>query len=162
VKLRLYLLLRVLVIILVFLALFLVYGPLWIPLRVSNVGPNVTVSIALLIIAILYISVSFYIGFADKTVKPWEKSLLLVGMIMGFFLFSFLGLFSAFDLGLSSPGFLQANPAFVNNLTLTTDLMFVTAATLFTAILGFTLIPRRESIVEWLKNYKEDKEHPYL
>jgi hypothetical protein len=153
-ELRLYLLSRVLVIILVFAALFLVYGPLWIPLQVSNVGPSVTVSIALLIIAILYISVSFCIAFADRRVKPWEKSLLLVGMIMGLFLF--LGLFSAFDLGLSSPGFLQANPAFVNNLMATTDLMFVIAVTLFTAIMGFTLIPRRKSIVEWLKNYNND------
>lgn len=152
-KLRLGFLLRVSLIILVVLALLIVYWLIWIPVNDNNLqraGPSVNASVELLIIAVLYVSISLWIAFADKEVKSWERSLLLVGMICGLLLFLYLGLISWALSVFYFPD--AAPPALLNNLSATSDFMFIIAAVLFATILGFTLIPRRKSIIEWMKN----------
>ena len=136
---------RVLIIILVILDLFLVY---WLLLE-----PTVTTGIELLIAVNSFVSISFWIAFADKEVKSWEKTLLLVGMTLGLLLFLFLGFVFAIDVSISMPGWKEENPTAVNNLSVTADLMFIIAIILFAAILGLILTrSRRESIIEWMKN----------
>lgn len=153
-KRRLVILSRVLVIALVILALFLVY---WLYLEyryngAGDFGPTVTTGIGLLIAVVLFVSISFWIAFADREVKSWERNLLLVGMISGLLLFLFLGFIFALDLSMSMPGWRDANPTAVNNLSITTDLMLIIAAILFAGILGFILTRSRvRSIVDWMK-----------
>ena len=94
-KRRFVILSRVLVIALVILALFLVY---WLYLEyryngAGDFGPTVTTGAGLLIAVVLFVSISFWIAFADKEVKSWERNLLLVGMISGLLLFLFLGFY---------------------------------------------------------------------
>ena len=74
-------------------------------------------------------------------------------MTLGLLLFLFLGFVFAIDVSISMPGWKEANPTAVNNLSVTADLMFIIAIILFAAILGLILTrSRRESIIEWMKN----------
>jgi magnesium-transporting ATPase (P-type) len=119
-------------------------------------GPSVTASVEFLVVAVLYISISFWIAFADRGVKSLEKKLMLVGMIIGLLvtlelaMFSWITIASVFNMGQIDPSF---NPILFNNLSTTSNLMLMAAGMLFVAILGFVLIPRRKSIFEWIKAY---------
>lgn len=154
-KLRSDLLLRVSLIILSILALLIAIWLVYLPSQIiyyTQPGPNVNASLGLLVITILYSSISAWIRFGDKEVKEWEKLLLLLCMVGGLLMALYLA-FAAWAAIWPEPYFVTRDyPTLVNNLHSTTDYMLMIAAILFASILGFTMVPRRKSIIEWIKN----------
>jgi hypothetical protein len=145
-------LLRVVLVILAVLALVIAVWLVLLPSRIlyySQLGPSVSASVELLVIAVLFVSVSAWIRFGDE-VKDWEKPLLLLGILGGLLLALCIG-FVTSTATIDEPPDLYS-PTLLNNLAATTDYMLIIAAILFAAILGFTMIPRRKSILEWMKN----------
>ena len=152
-KLGLEFLLRVSLVILAVLALVIAFWLVLPPSRIlyySQPGPSVNASVELLVIAVLFVSVSAWIRFGDKEVKDWEKPLPLLGMLGGSLLALCIG-FVTSTATIGEPPDLYS-PTLLNNLAATTDYMLIIAAILFAAILSFTMIPRRKSIIEWIKN----------
>lgn len=142
--------------VLIILAILALVIALWLVLFPSEIfyytqpGPSVDASLELLIIVVLYIFISAWITFGDKEAKDWEKILLLFGMVFGLLLALYRGFVASTATFGSFPWLFS--PSLLNSLSATTDYMLIIAAILFAAILGFTMIPRRKSIIEWMKN----------
>ncbi len=148
-------LLRVSLVALAVLAFVIAFWFVFLPSQIqyySQSGPNVNASLGLLVIAMLYVSISAWIRFGDKEVKDWERFLLLSGMVVGLVLALFLSFVAWGQSAFVFPNIREMYPMLFNNLSETTDYMLVIAAILFAAIVSFTLIPRRKSIIEWMKN----------
>jgi hypothetical protein len=148
-------LIRVTLVILAILAFLIAIWLVAIPSQITyytQPGPDVNASLDLLIITVLYVSISAWISFVDREAKEWEKLLLLLSL-MGGLLIALTLAFAASTAVWPEPSWLASDyPTLVNNLHSTTDYMLMLAAILFASVLGFAIIPRRESILEWMKN----------
>jgi membrane protease YdiL (CAAX protease family) len=147
--------LRVSLVVLAVLALVIAYWLVFLPSRIqyyTQPGPSVDACLGLLVIAVLYVSISGWIRFGDKEVRDWERFLLLSGMVFGLVLALFESLFAWSQSAFLLHNIQEMYPTLFDNLSETIDYMLVIAAILFLGIVCFTLIPRRKSIVEWMKN----------
>jgi hypothetical protein len=115
-------------------------------------GPNVNASLGLLVITVLFVSIGAWIRFRDKKVKDWEKTLLLLSLASGLLMALGLALFVSIAIYPEWDFVARDYPTLVNNLHSTYYYMLIIASILFGAILGFTLVPRRRSIIEWIEN----------
>jgi len=147
---------RVLLVILAALALYIAFWFVFLPSNISyytQPGPSVNASVVLLVISVLYISISAWISFGDRRVRDWEKPILLISMLFG--LLS--ALFLSFDASFQDmyPVIQMEYPMLYNNLAVTANYMLVIAAIMFLSILCFILIPRRKSIADWMRSTPE-------
>lgn len=126
---------------------------LWPDSSADQPGLSVTLRVELLIVFYSLHFSQLLDSICGQGSEGLGKNFMLVGMIALFSLFLFAGLFSFVDLYyplyLRPPGF---NPPYLNALSVLTDFLFMLAAILFVAILGFILISKRKSIIEWMKN----------
>jgi hypothetical protein len=79
-------LIRVTLVILAILAFLIAIWLVAIPSQITyytQPGPDVNASLDLLIITVLYVSISAWISFGDREAKEWEKLLLLLSLVGG-------------------------------------------------------------------------------
>jgi len=150
--------LRVMLVILAALALYIAVWFVFLPTNnisyYTQPGPSVNASIVLLVISVLYIPISAWISFGDRKLRDWERPMLLVSMLFGLLSALFLSFNASFQ-DMWYPVIHMEYPILYNNLAVTANYMLVIAAIMFLSILCFILIPRRKSIVNWMRSIPE-------
>jgi len=148
VKLRLAIFARMLIIMLVILGFFLFY------LVVSQEGGDadhppsetiVTTAEGVLITVVLCVSVSLWVILIDKKAKRWEKTLLVVGIIVASFAFFLFGFWTSIDSQWWQNN--AGNSTVAKNLSIAADYLFVIAVILAGAFVLVFLVQLIDELV---------------
>jgi len=145
---------RVMLVIFAALALCIAVWFVFLPSNISyytQSGPSVNASVVLLVISVLYIPISAWISFGDRKLRDWEKPILLISMLFGLLSALFLSFNASFQ-DMWYPVIHMEYPILYSNLAVTANFMLVIAAIMFLSILCFILIPRRKSILDWMRS----------